>query len=123
MAQRHTVVVYLNKLVMRHSSSNLDMYSMSRGCRIPRAISSATPMSPTAVSSFITSRRVQEENIYKSIQTSNNGVKVPRTFSGTSEGMDIIVSSTLAYVSALNHVMGFKNAMRTQVARETQLYS
>ncbi|KAJ4977217.1 hypothetical protein NE237_002323 [Protea cynaroides] len=66
---------------------------------------------------------LQEENIYKSTQTSNNGVKVPHTFSGSSEGMDIIVSSTLAYVSALNHVMGFKNAMRTQVARETQLYS
>ncbi|KAJ4976240.1 hypothetical protein NE237_001346 [Protea cynaroides] len=35
--------------------------------------------------------------------------------SGTSdEGMDIIVSSILAYVSTLNHVMGFKNEMRSQ---------
>ncbi|XP_042488728.1 2-isopropylmalate synthase A-like isoform X2 [Macadamia integrifolia] len=48
---------------------------------------------------------VQEENIHKSSQTSNNGVNAPCTFSGTSEGMDIIVSSILAYVSALNKVM------------------
>ncbi|XP_043689205.1 2-isopropylmalate synthase A-like isoform X2 [Telopea speciosissima] len=48
---------------------------------------------------------VQEEKIHKSTQTSNNGLNAPCTFSETSEGTDIIASSILAYLSALNKVM------------------
>ncbi|CAA7396438.1 unnamed protein product [Spirodela intermedia] len=36
------------------------------------------------------------------------GEKVRRTFSGTGAGMDIVVSSVRAYVSALNKVLGFR---------------
>ncbi|KAI4334754.1 hypothetical protein L6164_013466 [Bauhinia variegata] len=36
------------------------------------------------------------------------GESVPRTFSGTGAGMDIVVSSVKAYIAALNKMLGFK---------------
>ncbi|KAG9447123.1 hypothetical protein H6P81_013251 [Aristolochia fimbriata] len=42
--------------------------------------------------------------------THSTGETFLRTFSGTGAAMDIVVSSVQAYVSALNKILGFKNA-------------
>ncbi|MBA0556129.1 hypothetical protein Golob_026257 [Gossypium lobatum] len=44
------------------------------------------------------------------------GELVHRTFSGTGAGMDIVVSSVKAYVSALNKMLGFKEQNPTKAS-------
>eukprot|EP01018_Ginkgo_biloba_P032532 Gb_21792 [translate_table: standard] len=43
------------------------------------------------------------------------GETIQRTFSGTGAGMDIVVSSVRAYVSALNKMLGFRVGLKGQI--------
>ncbi|XP_077225726.1 2-isopropylmalate synthase A-like [Tasmannia lanceolata] len=51
------------------------------------------------------------------------GETVHRTFSGTGAGMDIVVSSVRAYVSALNKMLGFKHTPVKKTSSETSRVS
>lgn len=46
------------------------------------------------------------------------GETVHRTFSGTGAGMDIVVSSVRAYISALNKMLGFKDQSKPKVSAD-----
>ncbi|KAF8402257.1 hypothetical protein HHK36_013209 [Tetracentron sinense] len=61
---------------------------------------------------------IRGENSYTSTHAIT-GDRVYRTFSGTGAGMDIVVSSARAYVSALNKMLGFRNATVSKVANES----
>ncbi|KAJ9701370.1 hypothetical protein PVL29_006636 [Vitis rotundifolia] len=51
------------------------------------------------------------------------GETVHRTFSGTGAGMDIVVSSVRAYISALNKMLGFKDQSKPKVSADRSLDS
>eukprot|EP00262_Sarcandra_glabra_P004186 TRINITY_DN1516_c0_g1_i3.p1 TRINITY_DN1516_c0_g1~~TRINITY_DN1516_c0_g1_i3.p1 ORF type:complete len:601 (+),score=90.24 TRINITY_DN1516_c0_g1_i3:115-1917(+) len=65
---------------------------------------------------------IRGENRYTSMHA-HTGESVHRTFSGTGVGMDIVVSSVRAYVSALNKMLGFKSISGKKASTENSQVS